>query len=159
MVLGRHSLPQEWQASLDLTLSDSGLNASIIRVDDGNMADIAAALGARTSWSAQELSVMLEANQTTVGIGLIILAVVIIVAVLPISVWNLKLARARADAKSKSAFKLPRTTFSPIPSDESELPQKSPPKLEMVTVNDDGADMSMSRHLSPFPAARNEHRK
>merc|ERR1719247_2042938 len=151
MVLGRHSLPQEWHCSLNLALSDPGLNATVIQ--DKNMADIALALGARTSWSAQELSVMLEANQTTVGIALIILAVVIIAAVLPISVWNLKLARARADAKLKSLanFKLP------IPSDESELPQKSPPKLEMVTVNNDGADMSMSRHLSPFPAVHNEH--
>ena len=55
-------------------------------------------------------------------------------------------------------MKLPRTTFSPIP----ELQQNSPPKLEMVTVNNDGADMSMSRHLSPnlpkHSAVRNEHR-
>merc|ERR1711990_183453 len=93
MLLGRHSLPQEWQARLDLTLSDPGLNASVIRMDDENMADIAVALGARTSWSAQELSVMLEANQTAVGIALISIAVVIIVVVLPVSGWTLKLAR------------------------------------------------------------------
>merc|ERR1711934_318079 len=108
MVLGRHSLPQEWQARVDLTLSDPGLNASVIQVNDENMADIAVALGARTAWSAQEISVMLEANQTAVGIALIILAVVIIVAVLPISAWNLKLARSRTDAKEKShIFNLP----------------------------------------------------
>merc|ERR1712032_316596 len=181
MVLGRHSLPQEWHCSLNLALSDPGLNATVIQ--DKNMADIALALGACTSWSAQEISVMLEANQTAVGIALIILAVVIIVAVLPISAWNLKLARSRTDAKEKSHIfnlpghgketELPRkvgknrkfgemTTFTPIPSDESDLQQNEPQMLEMVTVKDDDADMSMSRHLSPNhakdSAVRNEHR-
>merc|ERR1712032_1048767 len=103
---------------------------------------------------------------TAVGIALIILAVVIIVAVLPISAWNLKLARSRTDAKEKShIFNLPghgketelprkvgknrNVTFTPIPSDESDLQQNEPQMLEMVTVKDDDADMSMSRHLSP----------
>lgn len=159
MVMCRHSLPQEWQARLDLTLSDSGLNASVIQVDDEHMADIAVALGARTTWSAQEISVMLEANQTAVGIALISIAVVIIVVVLPVSGWTLKLARARAAARDDDETERPRkfrigkdwevgvmTPLSPIPSDESELQQKSPPMLELVTVNDDA---DMSRYVSP----------
>merc|ERR1712187_148146 len=147
-----------WQARLDATLSDPALNSSLVEVDDERMADIAAALGARTTWNAHEISVMLEANQTAVGIALIGIAAVLLVVMLPVSGWTLKLARARASArvhtpankpKRPPKFRAGKDWSGEVTTPLTPQEPHSPHALELVSVEDNGFERA--RYLSPRP--------
>lgn len=174
MVMCRDSLPESWQARLDI-LSDPQMNASTVEIDDQNLAELASALGARTTWNIQEISIMFEANQTAVGLALIVMAAAVIVFVLPVAGWTLKLSRARIAARkdsnngAKGKYTTPprKPRFrvgkdwavdfeSPLSpprhsKDDSGTPN-SPPMVEMVEVLDNhGRQSYISPKLPQWP--------